>query len=179
MTLQVRDEKFNDLSHQWGQERQKTLKNINGYATNAYSDLSGGETSLHVSYNPEWLKNGHSESLQQVREDELRRGTTLVGPHRDEINISLSELPARTHASQGEQRTIALSLRIAGHQLLKNVHNTNPLLLLDDVFSELDTSRAKSLLELLVADQTFISTAIEPDYAVESTQVRIHGGTIL
>jgi len=179
ITLQVWDEKFHDLSHEWGKERQRTLENINGYATNAYAELSGGETSLQLLYNPEWLGHGLFESLQKVREDELRRGTTLVGPHRDEIDISLSELPARTHASQGEQRTIALSLRIAGHQLLKKVHNTNPLLLLDDVFSELDTKRAKSLLTLLVADQTFISTAVEPEYAAESKQVRIQNGSIL
>jgi len=179
LTLQVWDEKFHSLSHQWGEERQKTLKDITSHAAQAYLELAGGEPSLKLSYNPQWLEKGLLESLQEARKDELRRGTTLVGPHRDEINISLDALPARTHVSQGEQRTIALSLRIAGHQLLKNIHNTNPLLLLDDVFSELDAKRSKSLLELLVADQTFISTAVEPEYIVESTQVRIHEGTIL
>ena len=88
-------------------------------------------------------------------------------------------MPARTHASQGEQRTIALSLRIAGHLLLENVHQTKPLLLLDDVFSELDSNRAKGLLDLLVADQTFISTAIKPEYIDSSSQIHIHQGKIL
>ena len=177
-TLQVWDEKFHVLGHQWGEERQKTIEEINKYAEKSYGDLAGAQVSLDLSYQPEWLEKGLKEELHLVRDDELRRGTSLVGPHRDEINISLSDLSARTHASQGEQRTIALSLRIAGHQLLKRIHSTNPLLLLDDVFSELDSNRAKGLLELLVADQMFISTAIEPEYTLTSTKIRIHEGKI-
>lgn len=178
-TLQVWDEKFHALGHQWGEERKKTIEKINNFAEASYVDLAGGQTDLELSYEPDWLQKGLSEALHLVRDDELRRGTSLVGPHRDEINISLSGLPARTHASQGEQRTIALSLRIAGHQLLKGVHNTNPLLLLDDVFSELDSNRANRLLDLLVADQMFISTAIEPEQTGTSTKIRIHDGKIL
>ena len=177
-TLHIWDEKFHALGHQWGEERQKTIGEINNFAESSYVDLAGGQVALDLSYQPEWLEKGLTEALLLVRDDELRRGTSLVGPHRDEINISLSGLPARTHASQGEQRTIALSLRIAGHQLLKEVHNTNPLLLLDDVFSELDPNRAKGLLELLVADQMFISTAIEPEHTTTSTKIRIHEGKI-
>ena len=179
VTLQVWDEKLHSLSEEWGQERKSILKEINAYAEQAYLELSGGKVSLELIYDPPWLEQGLLHVFQQVRDDELRRGTTLAGPHRDEINVFLSGLPARTHASQGEQRTIALSLRIAGHLLLENVHQTKPLLLLDDVFSELDSNRAKGLLDLLVADQTFISTAIKPEYIDSSSQIHIHQGKIL
>ena len=70
-------------------------------------------------------------------------------------------------------------MRIAGHLLLENVHQTKPLLLLDDVFSELDATRSKGLLELLVADQTFITTAIKPDHVASAMEVNIHQGKIL
>ena len=179
VTLQVWDEKLHLLSGQWGTERQSILKDINTYAENAYIELAGEKVSLELNYNPPWLETGLLTSLQELRNDELRRGTTLVGPHRDEIQIFLSGLPARTHASQGEQRTIALSLRIAGHLLLESVHQTKPLLLLDDVFSELDAIRAKGLLDLLVAEQTFISTAIKPEHVDGATQIIVHEGKLL
>jgi DNA replication and repair protein RecF len=178
-TLQVWNEKFHYLSHEWGKARQTTINAINSFAADAYMELAGSCTPLKLIYDPEWLECGLLEALKLQEKDELRRGTSLVGPHRDEITIMLSGLPARTHASQGEQRTIALSLRIAGHELLKETHNTNPLLLLDDVFSELDIKRAKRLLKLLVADQTFISTAIAPEEISGSTQIHIDGGKIL
>ena len=93
--------------------------------------------------------------------------------------VFLDGMPARTHASQGEQRTIALSLRVAGHHLLHEIHKTKPLLLLDDVFSELDEDRTERLLHLLVADQTFITTAIEPQIIEKNTYREIENGKIL
>ncbi len=87
-------------------------------------------------------------------------------------------MPARTHASQGEQRTIALALRVAGHHLLNDVHKTKPILLLDDVFSELDEDRTQALLKLLVADQTFITTAIHPEKIMTSTYLTVKEGEI-
>lgn len=179
VTLEVWNDKFHHLSHQWGKARQKIVNDINSFAADSYMELAGVPSPLKLIYDPEWLEHGLLEVLKLQEKDELRRGTSLVGPHRDEITITLSGLPARTHASQGEQRTIALSLRIAGHELLKETHNTNPLLLLDDVFSELDMKRAKRLLKLLVADQTFISTAIAPEETSEGTQIYINKGQIL
>ena len=72
----------------------------------------------------------------------LRRGVSLVGPHRDELELALDGLPARTHASQGEQRSLALALRLAAHRLVTDAAGTPPVLLLDDVFSELDPDRS-------------------------------------
>ena len=76
---------------------------------------------------------------------------TSVGPHRDDVDIALGGLPARTHASQGEQRALALALRLAAHQVVAERIDEPPLLLLDDVFSELDPDRAAALLRHLPA----------------------------
>ena len=70
---------------------------------------------------------------------------STVGPHRDELALLVGGLPARTHASQGEQRTLALALRLAVHQVVGEVAGTSPVLLLDDVFSELDPARTEEL----------------------------------
>ena len=81
-------------------------------------------------------------ALEPRRRAEIDRGATLAGPHRDEWRLRLGGLESRTHASQGEQRTLALALRLGGHQLCTELTGTPPVLLLDDVFSELDDDRA-------------------------------------
>lgn len=91
----------------------------------------------------------------------MRRGVTSVGPHRDELALQLSGLTTRTEASQGEQRTFALAMRLAGHQLLTTSLGEAPLLLLDDVLSELDADRAAALLNNLPKGQVVITSATE------------------
>ena len=98
-------------------------------------------------------------ALESRRRAEIDRGTTLVGPHRDEWRLRLGGLESRTHASQGEQRTLALALRLGGHQLCTEITGTAPVLLLDDVFSELDETRSSALIAHLTAGQTLITTA--------------------
>ena len=82
----------------------------------------------------------------------------MTGPHRDEWKLRVDGLDSRSHASQGEQRTLALALRLAGHRLCTDVTGTPPVLLLDDVFSELDNQRAAALLAHLDAGQTLVTT---------------------
>ena len=74
--------------------------------------------------------------------DDVRRGVSTVGPHRDELDLRIGDLPARTHASQGEQRTLALALRLGAHRLVAERTGSTPVLVLDDVLSELDAHRA-------------------------------------
>ena len=177
--LTVWNHQFAALSEQWGRLRQQTLVEIQDLAQKAYENLVGGTEKLEITYNPKWLQEGLLSLLKEAERDEVRRGTTLIGPHRDDIEIFLDSMPARTHASQGEQRTIALSLRVAGHHLLHKVHKAKPLLLLDDVFSELDSDRTERLLYLLVADQTFITTALEPKIIQQNKYHQIKDGKIL
>ena len=107
----------------------------------------------------------------------------MAGPHRDEWRLRLGGLESRTHASQGEQRTLALALRLGGHQLCAELTGTPPVLLLDDVFSELDESRSSALTAHLTEGQTLITTAGHvPDgvhadrvFHVEAGRVAEHG----
>ena len=92
-------------------------------------------------------------------DDDRYRGHTTVGPQRDDIELSLDGRDARRQASQGEQRSLALALRLAGHELVRRRRGVDPFLLLDDVFSELDPHRSDRLLNLLPAGQTLVTTA--------------------
>jgi DNA replication and repair protein RecF len=104
---------------------------------------------------------------------------TLVGPHRDEVVITLNGLPARTHASQGEQRSLALALRVAAHRMVHEIIGSPPVLLLDDVFSELDPERSAALLRALPAGQTLLSTAAGLPAGVRADQVvRVEPGVV-
>jgi DNA replication and repair protein RecF len=98
-------------------------------------------------------------ALAGGRRKDLERRVTSVGPHRDDPVLIIGGRPARTQASQGEQRTAALALRIAAYRVLREHHGTTPILLLDDVFSELDPGRARGVLELLPGGQVFVTTA--------------------
>ena len=89
-------------------------------------------------------------------------------------------MPSRTHASQGEQRSLALALRLAGHQVITEKINLNPVILLDDVFSELDEQRSKKLIEILPECQTLITSAGELPHGINSPSVlRIFDGEVV
>ncbi|MCY4517961.1 MAG: DNA replication/repair protein RecF [Acidimicrobiaceae bacterium] len=125
----------------------------------AYDQLAGSAADLRLSYAAQWRHHTLAEALAQARRDDLRRGTTTVGPHRDDMAVCLDGLPARTHASQGEQRSIALALRLAQHRCTAQISGVEPLVLLDDVFSELDEGRALRLVGCLPAAQIVVTSA--------------------
>jgi DNA replication and repair protein RecF len=97
------------------------------------------------------------------RDADLDRGVTLVGPHRDELTLSIGGLPAKGYASHGESWSLALALRLAAYDLLR-ADGGEPVLILDDVFAELDASRRDSLAELVApAEQVLITAAVAGD----------------
>jgi DNA replication and repair protein RecF len=119
-------------------------------------------------------------ALVRRRRVDYERKMTSVGPHRDEPFFSIGDAPARTHASQGEQRTIALSVRLASHRAIEEAVGEPPLLLLDDVFSELDASRSASLARCLPAStQTMITSARDDDLPVSGATWSVGNGTIV
>lgn len=136
----------------------------------AYRALAGHDAVIHASYDPDWCEPLTADdvdavedlmraALERTARAEAERGVTLVGPHRDEWRITIGGLDARTQASQGEQRTLALALRLAGHAVVADLTGDAPVLLLDDVFSELDHARAEALVRSLPAAQTLVTTA--------------------
>ena len=178
-TLVVWNAKLAEAGEAWGEARKALTAALAPRVHAAYESLAGAGFPVVIRYEPPWMTTGLAAAIAEIQADEVRRGVTLVGPHRDEVELWLSAMPARTHASQGEQRTLALALRIAGHQVLAERRGTSPVLLLDDVFSELDDARASALLDLLVADQTFITTATNiPPVAGEVQQLTVTGGVV-
>jgi DNA replication and repair protein RecF len=119
------------------------------------------------------------DALATARTDDVRRGVSTVGPHRDEVVLSIGGAPARTQASQGEQRTLALALRLAAHHVVTATSGSPPVLLLDDVFSELDPDRSAALLANLPPGQTLLTTASGlPPAARPERVLRLVGGEI-
>ena len=120
-----------------------------------------------------------AQALAAARTDDVRRGVSTVGPHRDDVVLTIGDGPARTQASQGEQRTLALALRLAVHHVVTAAAESPPVLLLDDVFSELDPDRSAALLANLPAGQTLLTTAATlPADAHPDVVLRLSGGRI-
>lgn len=174
LTLDVWDAKLAEIGDRVGNARAALVARLSPYLTEAYTQLAGVETALEARYEPSWRHRGLATALAQAREEDLRRQLTTVGPHRDEIDFSLGGLATRTHASQGEQRTFALSLRLAAHRLVTERTGVAPLLILDDVLSELDPLRAAALLNHLPAGQVIITSASPlPEIASTDAVIRI------
>lgn len=159
LTLEVWDAKVVAAGEELARRRAEAVARIEPVVVAAYGDVAGAPEPISLRYEAPWREIGLAAALRAARADELRRGVTLVGPHRDDLVVALNGLPARTHASQGEQRSLALALRLASHRLVHEVVGTPPVLLLDDVFSELDPDRSAALLRSLPSGQTFLSTA--------------------
>jgi DNA replication and repair protein RecF len=138
--------------------RETLLKNLAPLVADSYHELAQNDVEVGVRYERSWggelLK-----ALERASDDDRFRGYTTIGPQRDDIELSLEGRDARRQASQGEQRSLALALRLAGHELVRRRRGVDPLLLLDDVFSELDPVRSNRLLGLLPAGQTLVTTA--------------------
>lgn len=173
ITLEVWDAKVVESGEALAELRDDLVSQLGPFVSVAYADVAGDAAEVVLRYDAPWREVGLAESLVRVRDDELRRAVTLVGPHRDDLVIELNGLPARTHASQGEQRSLALALRLAAHRCISRSTGADALLLLDDVFSELDQRRSAALIECLPAAQTLLTSAaglpagIRPDQIVE------------
>ena len=129
-----------------------------GAASDHVATADGGEVLVGVDYQRSW-EGDLQAALAANRVDDLRRGVNTVGPHRDDLVVRLEGRPARTHASQGEQRCLALALRLSLHAVVRERTELRPTLLLDDVFSELDPRRSRALVAELPAGQAILTTA--------------------
>ncbi len=193
-TLRVFDAQLARAGAELGRGRRRMLERLVPLVAEAYADLAGHERPIGASYVAEWapdhvldVTDGPREPLEAAlldalasrRRAELDRKVTLAGPHRDEWHLQVGGLDARTHASQGEQRTLALALRLGGHRLCTEVTGSAPVLLLDDVFSELDAHRSTALVANLVTGQTLLTTAGEAPAGVRADHVlRVEAGVV-
>lgn len=182
LTLEVWDAKLVQAGEALAATRAALVARLEPLVRSAYAAVAGAldpAEQVALNYDAPWRAGGLAAALSQVKRDELRRGVTLVGPHRDDLVIELAGLPARTHASQGEQRSLALALRLGGHAVVTETTGTPPVLLLDDVFSELDAERSDALLANLPPGQTILTSAAGlPPKAVPEQVLRFDGSTI-
>ena len=179
-TLDVWDTQLATLGDALAARRLEVLAQLTPLLGDAYADVAGRPSTVALTYDPPWVPGGLAEALARGRDEDLRRQVTLLGPHRDDVGLVLGGLPARTHASQGEQRSLALALRLAAHRLVAEAWGTSPVLLLDDVFSELDAHRADALVRALPPGQTLLSTAGVLPAGVHPEQVvRVVAGTLV
>lgn len=179
LTLDVFDAKLTAAGESLARARRTLVDELGPVLTEAYGNVARTDADIRVVYDPSWMATGLGAALLAARKDDLRRGVSTVGPHRDELEISLNGLPARTHASQGEQRSVALALRLASHEVVRRRTDTPPVLLLDDVFSELDVDRSAALLASLPAGQTVLTSATElPAGAEPGLLLRVRDGVV-
>lgn len=173
-TLDVWDSKLAAVGDELGALRAAALERLSPLVTDALQAVAGVRGEVTIRYAAPWFADGLAEALTIARRDDVRRGVTTVGPHRDELEIMLNGMPARTHASQGEQRSLALALRLAGHELVRATTGVAPLLVLDDVFSELDDERSAALVAALPSGQTLLTSAVDlPPGAVADATIRL------
>ena len=167
-TLDIWDEALAKAGALLSRTRESYLRRLSPAATAIYAGIAGGREELSLAYEASAARDGVlSEetmlaALRQNRADDLRTGVTSVGPQRDDFAIRLSGLSARTYGSQGQQRSAVLALKLAECTLMEEVAGETPVVLLDDVMSELDEHRRDYLLHHLENRQIFL-TCCDPN----------------
>jgi len=156
------DVRISELAGQYTEERLKLLRKINETSSEIYTSIAGNQHSLLLTYESKISATNYASNLltklQARLELDHQRGFTGYGPHRDDIGLLIDDKDMRDVASRGETRSILLTLKVTEAQILEEVHQQKPILLLDDVFGELDGSRRKSLISFMQGSQTFITT---------------------
>ena len=180
LTLDVWDSKMADVGDQFGHARAVLVARLTPLVIEAYEQLAERSTGIELRYEPAWRQRGLAVSLTAARADDVRRGVSTIGPHRDDVELFIDGMPARTHASQGEQRTLALALRLGAHRLVTEKAGSAPVLVLDDVLSELDPGRSAALLRHLPPGQVVLTTAgVLPEAAHPDAILRIEAGMVM
>lgn len=187
-TLDVFDDQLARAGAELVRGRLRLIDRLAAEVDAAYASLAGRPAVITGRYEADWAPDGVGvesadaalrEALTRLRRKEIERGVTLAGPHRDEWRLFLDGLDTRSHSSQGEQRCLALALRLGGHGVCRSTIGASPVLLLDDVFSELDDHRAAALATALPGGQTLITTATAlPAIVDPELHLRVEAGVV-
>ena len=156
-TLDVWDMQLVNFGRQVIEGRKEFINDLNRIITPIHYKLSGGSENLTLVYEPDVSLDDFEQVLMSKRDSDIRIKTSSVGPHRDDINFMVNGIDIRKYGSQGQQRTAALSLKLAEIELVKQKIHDTPILLLDDVLSELDSFRQNYLMECIKDIQTVIT----------------------
>lgn len=189
-TLDVWDARFCKLGGEVMAERYAYVQRLSPKVSEIYDGISRGREELAVSYAPSVKTEGeiHREQageallqeLARTRRSDIRAGFTTVGPHRDDLDITLSGVSARSFGSQGQQRSAVLALKLAEADALSRLTGETPVVLLDDVMSELDQSRQDYLLNHLHGRQVFITCCSPETVSLMETgrRFRVEAGQV-
>lgn len=156
-TLDIWDLRLLEYGSKIIRRREQFIKKLNQIICEIHHKLSGGKETLEICYEPSVLENEFDIKLKKTRERDILLRTTNYGPHRDDISFKIGEIDIRKYGSQGQQRTSALSLKLSEIVLVRDVIGESPILLLDDVLSELDRNRQNHLLDSIDDIQTIIT----------------------
>lgn len=181
-TLEVWDMQLIQYGDRIIERRKEFLDKVNEIISSIHKKLTGGREEIQVIYEP---SNGNltlEQALQKNRERDIRIKSTSAGPHRDDICFMVGGLDIRRYGSQGQQRTAALSLKLSEIELVKQAAKDTPVLLLDDVLSELDKHRQNYLLDSINDIQTLITCTGVEDFVNHRFYINkvfhVHGGQV-
>lgn len=175
-TLDIWDERLASYSAVIITQRLRYLKEMEPFLKDIYSGISSGKEQIDIKYDSkipienddvEEIKENIYKALKAARKEDIRNGSTSIGPHRDDILITLDGLPVKSFGSQGQQRSCALALKLSEAAVIKKITGKQPIAFLDDVMSELDASRQDYILNHIEGWQVFI-TCCDPSSILKS-----------
>jgi DNA replication and repair protein RecF len=166
-TLDVWDEQLMSYGIKVIKERENFIEMLGDIVRDIHKGLSGEKEELKIVYNKSVDENDFAEILKSKRDNDCKYESTQYGPHRDDITFFINDMDVRLYGSQGQQRTAALSLKLAEIELVRRIINDSPVLLLDDVMSELDSGRRNALLDAIKDIQTIITCTGYDDFIRE------------
>lgn len=156
-TLAVWDMQLVEYGKKIIQTRKEFVEELNAIVYEIHKKISGNKEELVLKYEPDVIAENMEAQLEKCKEKDLRFGQTSVGPHRDDLCFMIQEIDVRKYGSQGQQRSCALSLKLSEIELVKKSIKETPILILDDVLSELDSNRQNFLLNSIHDIQTIIT----------------------
>ncbi len=193
-TLDIWNDKLAGLGGELVAARRVLLADLAPFLTDAYRTVASGAAqdrrSVTADYRtatptaeatPAAVREALLAAMAERQREELDRAVSLVGPHRDDVDLAIGELPAKGYASHGESWSLALALRLASFTLLRADDDDDPVLILDDVFAELDESRRSRLAELVAdAEQVLVTAAVAGDVpeALEGARFDVRAGQV-
>ncbi|MCR5367265.1 MULTISPECIES: DNA replication/repair protein RecF [Eubacterium] len=170
-TLDVWDMQIAKYGYKVIKERENFINMLEEIVVDIHQGLTSGKEKLEIKYNKSINEESYEDILKEKRSVDCKYESTQYGPHRDDISFFINDMDVRMYGSQGQQRTAALSLKLAEIELVKKIINDNPVLLLDDVMSELDTNRRNALLNTIKDVQTIITCTGYDDFIKERISI--------
>ncbi|MCL2577164.1 MAG: DNA replication/repair protein RecF [Defluviitaleaceae bacterium] len=167
-SLSVWDEQLTNYGLRIIKTRSSFVKKINKIANKIHKNITQSAEELNLEYKPGITSENYEKMLEKSHEKDIARGTTSDGIHTDDIEFTINGISARHFGSQGQQRTAALSAKLAEIEIIKQSTNETPILLLDDVLSELDKHRQKYLLEQIKNLQTVVTCTGTEEFQIEN-----------